>query len=76
MQELRFFLNISAEDYLRYYQGRANFVWAISHDGRRLQFPAEHLRRFIRHDGVKGEFALRFDANHKFLDLQRIGELR
>ena len=75
MHSLRFFLDISAEEYLRYYQGRARYVLAFSHDGRRVQFPAEHLRRFVLHDGVRGEFELRFDAHSRFLDLRRVGEL-
>lgn len=76
MHELRFFLKISAEDYLRYYQGRASFVRTISHDGRRVQFPAERLRPFVLHNGIHGEFLLRFDDKHKFVEMRRIGELR
>ena len=72
MHELRFYLNISAEDYLRYYQGRARFVSTISHDGRRVQFPAERLRPFITYDGIRGEFALCFDDQHKFIELRRL----
>jgi hypothetical protein len=75
MHEVRFYLNISAEEYLRYYRGEARFVSIRGHDGRRVQFPAERLRPFVRHDGVRGQFVLRFDGQHRFVEMQRIGEL-
>lgn len=75
VNELRFYLNLSAERYLSYYQGAARAVSVVSVDGRRVAFPAEHLRRFVTHDGVQGEFVLRFDADHKFIGLERLGEL-
>lgn len=73
--EIRFYLNLSAEKYLHYYQGAARAVSVRSVDGRRLQFPAEHLRRFVTHDGVQGEFVIRFDDRHRFVGLERVGEL-
>lgn len=75
VNEIRFYLSLSAEKYLNYYQGAASVVSVLSHDGRRVEFPAEHLRRFVSHDGVYGEFALRFDANNRFHSLQRVGDL-
>ena len=75
MREIRFYLDISAQDYIRYYQGKARFAWALSHDGLRIQFPAERLRPFVRHDGIHGEFVLRFNEQNKFVDMQRIGDL-
>lgn len=74
MTTLRFRLNISAEHYLAYYQGVARQVVATAHDGQRVQFPAERLRPFVTHDGVRGEFALEFDADNRFVALRRIGE--
>lgn len=75
MHEVRFYLNISADEYLRYYQGKAHFVSVLSKDRRRIQFPAERLRPFVRHDGVRGEFVLRFNEQHKFIEMLRIGDL-
>ncbi len=75
MNQIRFYLNLPTEKYLRYYQGAASSVSVVSVDGRRLEFPAIHLRRFVTHEGVFGEFVLKFDANNKFLGLERIGEL-
>jgi hypothetical protein len=75
VNEIRFFLNLSPERYLRYYQGAASAVSAVSVDGRRLQFPAEHLRPFVTRNGVRGEFILRFDDQNRFVGLERVGDL-
>jgi uncharacterized protein YqjF (DUF2071 family) len=75
VNQIRFYLNLSAEKYLSHYQGAARNVSVRSVDGRRVTFPAVHLRRFITHDGIQGEFVLTFDADNKFLGLERIGDL-
>lgn len=72
MPSIRFRLDISPELYLSYYQGAVRSVIATGRDGRRVQFPAERLRPFVSHDGVRGEFELEFDANHKFVALRRV----
>jgi hypothetical protein len=54
METVRFRLNLSAEKMLAYYQGAAQQVIARASDGRRVQFPAQWLRRFVdcgRSDG-------------------------
>lgn len=70
-REITFILSISPEEYLRYYQGEARHVIARGRDGRTVQFPAGLLRRFLVHDGIHGEFRLRFDANNKLVSLER-----
>ncbi|MFA5627016.1 MAG: DUF2835 domain-containing protein [Thiohalomonadaceae bacterium] len=72
MPTVRFHLDISAERYLSYYQGVVRQVIATGRDGRRIQFPADKLRPFVSHDGVRGEFELEFDAQNKFIDLRRV----
>jgi hypothetical protein len=69
-----FRLNISAERMLIYYQGSAHQVSTRATDGRRLQFPAEALRRFVTHRGVQGLFEIRFGADHKLVSIERIGD--
>jgi hypothetical protein len=75
VNQIRFYLNLSTEKYLSYYQGVARAVSVMSVDGRRVTFPAEHLRRYITRDGVQGEFVLKFDSNNKFIGLERLGDL-
>lgn len=68
----RFTLNIPADEMQRYYRGQVRAVWVQSEQGVRIQFPALHLRRFMAPDGVRGRFELEYDANGKFISLQRL----
>lgn len=72
MPTLRFKLSITSEDYLRYYQGQAGQISVTTDEGQRLVFPAEHLRVFVRHDGIHGRFELEFDQDNRFMALRRI----
>jgi hypothetical protein len=73
-QRIRFRLAISSDDYLAYYQGVARAVLVRAEDGRRIRFPAGALQPFVSHQGIHGLFELRFDAQHKLMGLQRIGD--
>lgn len=72
MDEVRFSLDLPVREILKFYGGVASVVVAISQDGRRVQFPAHNLRPFVTNEGVRGEFALRFDGRHKLVELRRI----
>ena len=71
MQRLYFSLNISAPEYLRYYQGSAGRVLVQASDGRRLSLPAANLRRFVTAEGVRGQFCATIDPNNRLLSLER-----
>ena len=71
-REIIFYLNISADEMLRYYQGVAAVVSARSIDGKKIQFPASRLRPFMTQSGIQGRFAISFDENHKFRAMRRI----
>ena len=72
MNCVHFRLQISSEDYLRYYAGQAKKVSVVSEDGRRIEFPAEHLRQFILADGINGYLELCFVNNNRFSSLNKI----
>lgn len=72
VQSIRFQLSLSSEQYLNYYKGNATSVSVVSEDGRRIEFPAEHLRPFVRHEGIHGNFELQFDASNKFIGIKSI----
>lgn len=72
MHTIRFKLAIPATDYLHYYKGLARNISVTGNDGRRIEFPAEHLRPFVTHAGIQGEFELSFDTQQKFVALRRI----
>lgn len=71
---IRFRLDLTPEECLTYYQRAFRDVVVRAEDGRRVQFPAGALQRFITHAGIHGRFELRFDANHKLLGLWRVGD--
>jgi hypothetical protein len=65
-------ISISAEEFLRLYEGSARDVFAISEDGRSIRFPARILQPYVLHDGIHGRFRIHFDAEHKFQSIERI----
>lgn len=72
MQTLRFQLRLDAQDFLPYYSGRVKFISVVADDGRRIEFPAEHLRPFVSHDGIEGYFEIEFDDYNKIKSLRRL----
>jgi hypothetical protein len=75
MNELCFYLDLTSEQYLRYYRGTARAVSVVSIEGQRLEFPADRLRPFVTHEGVHGLFSLQFDDSNRFVSLQRLDDL-
>jgi len=69
---ITFQLNISAADFLRYYQGQASSVSVTADDGRTIRLPALRFRPFLERTGVHGRFRLEFDEKCKFISLTRI----
>ena len=65
-------LEISARAMLRYYSGAACAVVTYARGGVRVRFPAEILRPFVDHAGVRGTFALSVDEHHKLQRIERI----
>jgi hypothetical protein len=69
----RFSLSISRAEYLKYYAGQAAAIRTETHEGIVIEFPARELTRWISHSGISGTFEIRFDDNHKLIDIQRLG---
>lgn len=64
-------LVISADEYLKLYQGVAKSVFAKSASGETVRFPATILQPFVTREGVKGNFIIEFDNNNKFKSIKR-----
>ena len=64
-------LQISKDELLRWYGGEAKVVSAIARDGRRVQFPAKLLQRFVTHSGIQGTFIIEFTQAGQFSDIKR-----
>ena len=65
-------LVIAADEYQRLYEGSAKSVMARARDGRRVRFPAHILRPFVTHTGIRGSFAIEFDADNSFKGIEKI----
>lgn len=72
MKELQFQINISAAQYLKYYQGTAQSVLVKDDSGTTLRFPASLLKKFVTHDGIHGRFVMQIDNNNKCIAIQRV----
>lgn len=69
---VRFKLSLSSEQFLQVYQGIAKSVTARTDDGQLIQFPAQHIKSFLTHDGIYGYFEMTFSAEHKFMGIKRL----
>lgn len=72
MTEFEFDLHLSAEEYLKYYEGLAKAIQVRSFCGKTIQFPADKMREFVSSEGVHGSFVMQLDANNKFLSVKKI----
>lgn len=66
-------LDISAEEFLRLYEGTAKNVFCYSVDGRSVRFPAEILRPHVTYHGIHGLFRITFDDEGRFRGIEAIG---
>lgn len=65
-------LDISTTEFHDYYSNNINSVITKSHDGRKIQFPANILQPFVSHTGIQGVFKLIVDKNSKFKSISKI----
>ncbi|OUR62295.1 hypothetical protein A9Q74_05480 [Colwellia sp. 39_35_sub15_T18] len=66
-----FSLKMTTKEFLPYYQGKAQTIVVTSNQGLRLQFPAMHIRSYLKSDGINGYFCLHTE-NNKFLSLTEV----
>jgi hypothetical protein len=69
---IKFRIALSADAFLRYYQGSARAVIVRAEDGRRIQLPAANLRPFLLRDGINGAFELTLDENNKLINIRKL----
>ena len=65
-------LHIPRDEWLRLYRGETHLVYAVSRDGRSIQFPANILSRYTTHHGVRGSFEIYFDNEGKFQSIHQL----
>jgi len=59
------------DEFLPFYQGRINTVVVTSTVGKRIQFPAMHIKKFLLSNGIKGYFCMH-TQNNKFVAIEKI----
>ncbi|KZN30873.1 DUF2835 domain-containing protein [Pseudoalteromonas luteoviolacea] len=72
MQEYYFYLKLTHEQCLAYYEGEVEHIQVIEDGGKRIRFPAQHIRRFVSTIGVSGRFRLQLDDNNRFIALEKV----
>jgi hypothetical protein len=72
MNRYEFHLRITANQYLDYYRGTAKHVVVRCTTGQNVQFPASLLQQFVTPEGIRGDFALTCDDQHRNPNLERL----
>ncbi len=72
MREIYFSLNITPEQYLKYYQGTAKSIMIISETGIRVKFPAGAIQKHITKNGIKGNFVIRYNSENKLIGVEKL----
>ena len=75
MRTAHFYLKLKPEELLEYYQGHKHFVRVRTYEGYSIQFRAEHLRRWVKKQGIHGEFEITFDDHNHFAGLAMYRDL-
>ncbi len=70
---IKFSLKLTADQYLRVYQGTAKRISVIAENSQRIEFPAQNIRKFLTHDGISGLFEMELTCNNKFVAIKKIG---
>ena len=70
--EFRFSMNLSRQKYLQYYAGETKSVQVQSDEGLMIRFPASALKPWVTHQGVSGTFIIKYDKNHKLIELKKV----
>ncbi|HFD33366.1 MAG TPA: DUF2835 family protein [Gammaproteobacteria bacterium] len=71
MTEHDFVLHLSAEEYLRFYEGVAKAIQVESTSGKTIRFPANKMRQFVLADGIHGTFRMQLE-NNKIISIIRL----
>lgn len=71
-RKMRFSLNISADEVMKYYQGRANALVTHTDRGVSLRLPVKNFRPFVDEHGLRGHFEIVLDEENKLVSLKKL----
>lgn len=72
MNEIRFRIAVSAQDFMRYYKREFDSVLVTTADSKIIQLPAGALQKFVDRSGVHGSFRVIYDNNNKLVRIERV----
>lgn len=72
MQEYFFSMYLDYDQCLDFYNGNAKFIQVVEDSGKRIRFPAIHVRKFVSAIGIRGRFRLCLNAQNAFISLEKI----
>lgn len=72
MKDIVVDIAISSDEYLKSYRHSGAVVATRCRLGRRVQFPASILQRFVSHSGISGSFRICFNDAGKFVSVERL----
>lgn len=72
MVEYYFYLSLTYDECMAYYKGDFEFIQVTEDCGKRIRFPAAHIRRFVSSIGVRGRFKLSLTSQNSFVSLEKI----
>ncbi len=54
------------------YRQQIKFLLVTDHQGKRIQLPKQNMQKFVTASGIKGNFELQVDKNHKMLSISLV----
>ena len=72
MKDIVVDIAINADEYLKSYRHSGAIVTTRCRLGRRVQFPANILQRFVTHAGISGSFRICFNGAGKFVSIEQL----
>jgi len=65
-------LYISSDEWLKLYRGSSRIVRAVSREGKKVQFPANIVQKYLTHEGISGSFVIYFNEQGKFQSIIKL----
>ena len=72
MKQIAVSLYLTPQQVEEYYRGRARYAVAEAADGRTVQLPIKVLHQYISKAGIRGNFIITTDDNHKFKHIDSV----
>lgn len=65
-------LHVPIDEMVKNYAEEATRVFAWTHDGKKVAFPAQSLKPFMTHEGVHGRFKIQCNDQGKLHSIKKL----